>query len=212
MTGNRYEQVLNEQVLPYFTVLEVDQAIFQQDGAPPHFANSVKQLLNDNLHGRLIGRGSGFLDWPPRSPDDINEIILNCESIHWCDRKEGLVGLQVYLQAGNTLNPAELKRVTDIFTRMFMDSHTKVQRGRRRPKRLGLVGRVEDEDLTVFSLFLDALNELMAVHRADLNSWLYVLLTRLLNKLGADLLGSIQSKIQRTLDIVRYTLPQLFIF
>ncbi|XP_046683074.1 CLIP-associating protein 2 isoform X4 [Homalodisca vitripennis] len=115
---------------------------------------------------------------------DINEIILNCESIHWCDRKEGLVGLQVYLQAGNTLNPAELKRVTDIFTRMFMDSHTKV-----------------------FSLFLDALNELMAVHRADLNSWLYVLLTRLLNKLGADLLGSIQSKIQRTLDIVRESFP-----
>uniref|UniRef100_A0A1B6GM36 TOG domain-containing protein n=1 Tax=Cuerna arida TaxID=1464854 RepID=A0A1B6GM36_9HEMI len=119
-----------------------------------------------------------------RTSDDINEIILNCESIHWCDRKEGLVGLQVYLQAGNTLNPAELKRVTDIFTRMFMDSHTKV-----------------------FSLFLDALNELMAVHRADLNSWLYVLLTRLLNKLGADLLGSIQSKIQKTLDIVRESFP-----
>ncbi|KAG8312252.1 hypothetical protein J6590_026697 [Homalodisca vitripennis] len=35
----------------------MDQAIFQQDGAPPHFANPVKRLLNDNLHGRYIGRG-----------------------------------------------------------------------------------------------------------------------------------------------------------
>ncbi|KAG8337320.1 hypothetical protein J6590_026285 [Homalodisca vitripennis] len=29
-----------------------------KDGAPPHFANPVKRLLNDNLHGRWIGRGT----------------------------------------------------------------------------------------------------------------------------------------------------------
>ncbi|KAG8242584.1 hypothetical protein J6590_062482 [Homalodisca vitripennis] len=69
MTGNRCEQVLNEQVSPHFTVPEVDQAIFQQDGAPPHFANPVKRLLNDYLHCRWIGHGCDFLDWPPRSPD-----------------------------------------------------------------------------------------------------------------------------------------------
>ncbi|KAG8254236.1 hypothetical protein J6590_011933 [Homalodisca vitripennis] len=56
------EQVLNGQVLPHFTVPEVDQAIFQQDGALPHFANPVKRLLNDNLHGRWIGCGSEFLN------------------------------------------------------------------------------------------------------------------------------------------------------
>ncbi|KAG8278313.1 hypothetical protein J6590_023761 [Homalodisca vitripennis] len=43
--------VLNEQVLPHFTVPEMDQSIFQLDGAPPHFLNPVKGLLNDNLHG-----------------------------------------------------------------------------------------------------------------------------------------------------------------
>ncbi|KAG8333975.1 hypothetical protein J6590_099674 [Homalodisca vitripennis] len=47
--GNRYEHVLNEQVLPHFTVSEMEQAIFQQDCAPPHFANPVKRLLNDHL-------------------------------------------------------------------------------------------------------------------------------------------------------------------
>lgn len=56
----------------------------------------------------------------------ISEIIASCESTHWSDRKEGLVGLQMYFQSGNVLTPSELKRVTDNFTKMFMDSHTKV--------------------------------------------------------------------------------------
>jgi len=119
-----------------------------------------------------------------RTSDDISEIIANCESTQWTDRKEGLVGLQAYLHAGSSLNATELKRITDCFTGMFMDSHTKV-----------------------FSLFLDTLNELILMHRADLNSWLYVLLTRLLNKLGGDLLGSIQNKIIKSLDVIRESFP-----
>lgn len=55
----------------------------------------------------------------------------------------------------------------------------------------------------VFSLFLDTLNELILTHKADLSDWLYVLLTRLLNKLGGDLLGSIQNKIHKSLVVVR---------
>jgi len=57
---------------------------------------------------------------------DITDIIGNCASTHWADRKEGLVGLQNYFQNGNALTGSELKRITDIFTKMFMDSHTKV--------------------------------------------------------------------------------------
>jgi len=78
------------------------------------------------------------------------------------------------------LSGSELRRITDIFTKMFMDAHTKV-----------------------FSLFLETLCELVSSHKADLYDWLYVLLTRLLNKLGADLLGSVVHKINRTLDVVR---------
>jgi len=59
---------------------------------------------------------------------DITDIIANCASTHWVDRKEGLVGLQNYFQNGNALTGSELKRVADIFTKMFMDSHTKVSR------------------------------------------------------------------------------------
>lgn len=45
------------------------QVVFQQNGAAPHVANPVKQLLNNNLQGRWIGLGSNYLDWPTRSPD-----------------------------------------------------------------------------------------------------------------------------------------------
>ncbi|XP_076241952.1 CLIP-associating protein isoform X2 [Calliopsis andreniformis] len=119
-----------------------------------------------------------------RPNDDIKEIIENCAHKHWGDRKEGLIGLQHFLSNGNTLRATELRKVTDIFTKMFMDSHTKV-----------------------FSLFLDTLNELVATHSEDLGDWLYVLCARLLNKLGTDLLGSIQAKIHKTLDVVRECFP-----
>ena len=72
------------------------------------------------------------------------------------------------------LSGSELRRVTEIFGRMFMDAHTKV-----------------------FTLFLDTLIELVVAHKADLGDWLHILLTRLLNKLGGDLLGSIIQKINR---------------
>merc|ERR1719346_776587 len=116
----------------------------------------------------------------PRPSDDITDIIANCASTHWADRKDGLIGLQSYFREGRMLSGTELRRVTDIFTKMFMDAHTKV-----------------------FALFLETLCELVSSHKADLYDWLYVLLTRLLNKLGADLLGSVIHKINRTLDVVR---------
>lgn len=44
---DRYEQVLNRQVLPHFILPEMGQAILQQEVASPHFRFSVKQLLNN---------------------------------------------------------------------------------------------------------------------------------------------------------------------
>merc|ERR1712223_817655 len=119
------------------------------------------------------------LHWDPTS-QDIDEIIANCASTHWADRKDGLMGLQMYFRDARLLSATELRRVTEIFTRMFSDAHTKV-----------------------FALFLETLTELVLSHKADLGEWLYILLTRLLNKLGADLLGSIIQKVNKTLDVVR---------
>ncbi|KAK7070641.1 CLIP-associating protein 1 [Halocaridina rubra] len=123
--------------------------------------------------------------WEPTAKmQDVSDIISNCASTHWGDRKEGLMALQAFLRGSHMLTGSELRRVTEIFTKMFMDAHTKV-----------------------FTLFLDTLMELIMVHKADLESWLYVLLTRLLNKLGSDLLGSVQAKIHKTLDLVRDSFP-----
>jgi len=115
-----------------------------------------------------------------RPCDGISDIIANCASTHWADRKDGLIGLQAYFREGRLLSATELRRVTEIFTKMFMDAHTKV-----------------------FALFLETLCELVTSHKADLQDWLYVLLTKLISKLGADLLGSVVHKIHRTLDVIR---------
>ncbi|CAG0896905.1 unnamed protein product [Darwinula stevensoni] len=118
------------------------------------------------------------------SDRDVGEIIACCASTHWADRKEGLLGLQRLLRSNRMLTHQELRRVTDAFAKMFTDPHTKV-----------------------FTLFLDTLQELILVHKEDLQDWLYVLLTRLFNKLGADLLNSILSKINKILDLIRDSFP-----
>ncbi|XP_075548307.1 CLIP-associating protein isoform X2 [Dermacentor variabilis] len=115
---------------------------------------------------------------------DVPSILKHLSSIHWSDRKEGLLGLLSVLRSGRTLSLPDLKKVTDMFTKMFMDPHTKV-----------------------FTLFLEALGELIHVHSADLHSWLYVLLTRLFIKTGTDLLSSLQTKIQKILSIIRECFP-----
>lgn len=52
---------------------------FQNDGAPCHFAVSVRQHLNETYRNRWIGR-SGTISWPPRSPDlnPIDFFIWGC--------------------------------------------------------------------------------------------------------------------------------------
>ena len=52
-------------------------------------------------------------------------------------------------------------------------------------------------------MFLETLIDFVAVHRNELHDGLYVLLTRLLNKMGSDMLGSVQAKVQRALEAVR---------
>lgn len=55
----------------------------------------------------------------------------------------------------------------------------------------------------VFSMFLETLVDFITLHREELQDWLFILLTQLLKKMGADLLGSVQAKVQRALDVTR---------
>ncbi|XP_070175270.1 CLIP-associating protein 1-like isoform X12 [Littorina saxatilis] len=125
-----------------------------------------------------------YSSYSGRTSEDMQEIIALLGSGSYTERKDGLISLTHLLRSGRYLSRVELKKVTEVFTRMFHDPHSKV-----------------------FSIFLDTLSELCLVHARDLTDWLYVLLTRLLNKTGADMLGSVHTKLQRTLDTIRDTFP-----
>ncbi|KAF7213710.1 transcript variant X21 [Nothobranchius furzeri] len=120
-----------------------------------------------------------------RQTEDVAEVLNHCASSNWSERKEGLLGLQNLLKSQRILSRVELKRLCEIFTRMFADPHSK----------------------QVFSMFLETLVDFITVHREDLQDWLFVLLTQLLKKMGADLLGSVQAKVQKALDITRESFP-----
>ncbi|KAM8767148.1 CLIP-associating protein 2 isoform 2-T2 [Acanthopagrus schlegelii] len=129
-------------------------------------------------------RNGGAIPTYMRQTEDVAEVLNRCASANWSERKEGLLGLQALLKNQRTLSRVELKRLCEIFTRMFADPHSKV-----------------------FSMFLETLVDFILVHKEDLQDWLFVLLTQLLKKMGADLLGSVQAKVQRALDVTRDSFP-----
>ncbi|KAM3862022.1 CLIP-associating protein 1a [Diretmus argenteus] len=133
---------------------------------------------------RSYGSRNGGIPHYLRQTEDVAEVLNHCASSNWSERKEGLLGLQNLLKSQRILSRVELKRLCEIFTRMFADPHSKV-----------------------FSMFLETLVDFVTVHREDLQDWLFVLLTQLLKKMGADLLGSVQAKVQKALDITRESFP-----
>ncbi|XP_015213963.2 CLIP-associating protein 1a isoform X13 [Lepisosteus oculatus] len=133
---------------------------------------------------RSYGSRNGGVPHYLRQTEDVAEVLNRCASSNWSERKEGLVGLQNLLKSQRTLSRVELKRLCEIFTRMFADPHSKV-----------------------FSMFLETLVDFITIHKDDLQDWLFVLLTQLLKKMGADLLGSVQAKVQKALDVTRDSFP-----
>ncbi|XP_039771040.1 CLIP-associating protein 2 isoform X29 [Ornithorhynchus anatinus] len=133
---------------------------------------------------RSYSSRNGSIPTYMRQTEDVAEVLNRCASSNWSERKEGLLGLQSLLKNQRTLSRVELKRLCEIFTRMFADPHSKV-----------------------FSMFLETLVDFIQVHKEDLQDWLFVLLTQLLKKMGADLLGSVQAKVQKALDITRESFP-----
>ncbi|XP_051786254.1 CLIP-associating protein 1a isoform X30 [Erpetoichthys calabaricus] len=133
---------------------------------------------------RSCGSRNGGIPHYLRQTEDVAEVLNHCASSNWSERKEGLLGLQNLLKSQRILSRVELKRLCEIFTRMFADPHSKV-----------------------FSMFLETLVDFITIHKDDLQDWLFVLLTQLLKKMGADLLGSVQAKVQKALDITRDSFP-----
>jgi len=74
----------------------------------------------------------------------------------------------------------ELKRITEVFTRMFHDPHSKV-----------------------FSTFIDTFIDLVTVHGCDVVDWFSICFSRLISKSGMDVLSALQSRIARALEAMR---------
>ncbi|XP_034748345.1 CLIP-associating protein 2 isoform X37 [Etheostoma cragini] len=150
-------------------------------------------------------RNGGAIPTYMRQTEDVAEVLNRCASANWSERKEGLLGLQALLKNQRTLSRVELKRLCEIFTRMFADPHSK--RDCSRVYGTAESGISSASFKRVFSMFLETLVDFIQVHKEDLQDWLFVLLTQLLKKMGADLLGSVQAKVQRALDVTRESFP-----
>nr|XP_025713350.1 CLIP-associating protein 1 isoform X4 [Callorhinus ursinus] len=157
---------------------------------------------------RSYGSRNGGIPHYLRQTEDVAEVLNHCASSNWSERKEGLLGLQNLLKSQRTLSRVELKRLCEIFTRMFADPHSKIADSEPECEdKEGNLFPSEGSCTRVFSMFLETLVDFIIIHKDDLQDWLFVLLTQLLKKMGADLLGSVQAKVQKALDVTRDSFP-----
>lgn len=75
LNGQNYLNLLENLIYPHIVEimeqdhnLMEDELVFQQDGAPPHYALPVRQFLDATFPEHWIGR-RGPVEWPARSPD-----------------------------------------------------------------------------------------------------------------------------------------------
>lgn len=74
LDGPKYVIMLHHQIVPAMFAsaarqnIAWNEVLFQQDGAPAHYARLVRDYLDIVFPNRWIGRG-GPIAWPPRSPD-----------------------------------------------------------------------------------------------------------------------------------------------
>jgi hypothetical protein len=70
VNGATYLNMVQNPLVPQLQQVRgfLRRVIFQQDGAPPHFALDVRAYLDQTFTDRWIGR-AGPLAWPPRSAD-----------------------------------------------------------------------------------------------------------------------------------------------
>ncbi|XP_054732110.1 CLIP-associating protein-like [Anastrepha obliqua] len=177
----------------YTAGLRMGRKLLSRDESDDSEASSVcsersfdSSMTRGNNSNYSLSGSRNRLDWScTRAPfDDIDTIIQYCASTHWSDRKDGVISLTQYLDDGNQLTAQQLQAVLDMFRKLFMDPHTKV-----------------------YALFLDAVTELIQTHANELHDWLFILLTRLFNKLGTEMLNSMHIKIGKTLHIVHQYFP-----
>lgn len=118
VNSENYASILEETVVPFIRPRR--SLVFQQDGAPAHFSLRARAILDAKLHNRWIGRGSTFLEWPPRSPDlTINDFWLwGCvrNNVYKAPRPRTLDELEMRISDFlNSIDIREVRRCYDSF-------------------------------------------------------------------------------------------------
>uniref|UniRef100_A0A1I8IBS8 TOG domain-containing protein n=1 Tax=Macrostomum lignano TaxID=282301 RepID=A0A1I8IBS8_9PLAT len=106
---------------------------------------------------------------------NLAEILAQLQSSEWSCRRDGLASFSSYLarEGGPSLNQLELRRVCDIFAKMFGEPN----------------GRV-------MQFFLEALADFVTRYHGELHDWLYTLLVRLVGRMATETLASQQARFQ----------------
>lgn len=106
--GQSYLEMLKNYFIPGLKLVHGDrlhnsEIYFQHDGAPAHYAQAVRNYLDEEFEHRVIGR-RGCIEWPPRSPD-----LTPLDFFLW-----GYVKDKVYSRTSRNLE--ELKsKIEDVF-------------------------------------------------------------------------------------------------
>jgi len=110
MNAERYLQMLEDYVWPILSGWEnIDELVFVHDGAPPHFALSVRAWLYQKFLGRWLGL-RGTHEWPARSRDlSPGDVLL------WGWAKE-----EVYRAKPRTMEQLE-ERIRNVITNVPHD-------------------------------------------------------------------------------------------
>ncbi|CAF4201607.1 unnamed protein product, partial [Rotaria sordida] len=93
VTSQNYVRMLKDTIVPHLQAHPAFQTvIWQQGGAPPHYGQVVRYLLDDTFLDWIDRRGT--IKWPPHSPD-----LMSCDFSLW-----GIVKDHVYAQHPRDIN------------------------------------------------------------------------------------------------------------
>lgn len=114
LTGQRYLEMISttiESLIEDVPLGYLNNFYYQHDGAPPHYAASVRDYLNNKYGENWIGRG-GPIPWPTRSPD-----LTPCDFYLW-----GEVKRRVYVEEAQSLEDLKTK-IIDAFNYVKNDTN-----------------------------------------------------------------------------------------
>jgi hypothetical protein len=134
VNSESYYEMLVTNIFPQLNDLgfgDEEEFHFMHDGAPAHFSNPVRQLLNDSFPNGWIGRG-GTIPWPARSPDltPLDSFLFShLKSVVYVNRPLNLNQLkQNIINACTDITPDMLENVREEWNQRFC--HCLAEEGR----------------------------------------------------------------------------------